>query len=140
MSTLIALYFSIWIIASILFLLYSLDVFGERHSMFDDRTTYIIHFVTITLTLLTIYAGLKLFRFKKVIDSIKQDPRNSLQKYINWNTFRYIWFIIILWLNLFTFYATESGYMYLALAGTLLISTCFCFPAERECEDLITKQ
>ena len=96
MSTLVALYFAIWIIPLLLYILYTIKVIGFRHMVFEETTSYIIQLLTIVISILTIYLCLKLFKFKFVVNSITSDPGKSLQTYINWNTLRYIWYILII--------------------------------------------
>ena len=133
MSTLVALYFAIWIIPLLLYILYTIKVIGFRHMVFEETTSYIIQLLTIVISILTIYLCLKLFKFKFVVNSITSDPGKSLQTYINWNTLRYIWYILIITGNLFVYDTTDTGHAYLAMAGALLLSAYFCFPSESEC-------
>ena len=140
MKGLTVLYFAIWFITLLLCLLYYLGIFGHRHIIFDEVTTYIIQVVTCILTLGSIYICLKLFKYRRIVNSIKTEQTKSLCKYINWNTFRYIWFILMLLANMFTYYVTDTGDVYIALGAALLLSTCFCFPSIEECEYIIKQE
>jgi hypothetical protein len=140
MKALTVLYFAIWFIPLLLCLLYYLGIFGIRHILYDEVTTYIIQVVTCVLTLGSIYVCLKLFKYGQVVNSIKKEPAKSLRKYINWNTLRYIWLILMLLANMFTYYITDTGEVYIALGAALLLSTCFCFPSAQECEYIVNSE
>ena len=133
MTTLVALFSAIWIIPLFLYLLYITGIIGFHHSLFfDDTVSYFIQLLAIVLSISTIYFCLNIFKFKFVIDSITENPTKSLQKYINWNTLRYVWYILIIIINLLVYDTTDTGNTYLALVGALLLSACFCFPSENE--------
>ncbi len=138
MKKLLALYFAIWITPLVLGLLYVSGLTGSRHAFFSEMTTYIIQFLIIVISFMNIYFSLKLFTFKSVSRSIRNNPEKNLQIYINWNIFRYICYILLIVANLFIYYSTETGDVCLAITGALLLASCFCFPSESECRYIIT--
>ena len=89
------LYFSVWVIPILLASIYNLGWFGERVNTCDDATKYLITFILDIMTIIIIYAGVKLMKFKWVNRSITRWSEKAFQRYFAWNVLRYFAFIVI---------------------------------------------
>lgn len=96
----------------------------------NGMVSYVLNTVAVILTLAAIYSGVRLFKFKKVRESVTDtDEPAARKKYIRWNVTRYVAMGITFLFDFSTAYllADDSG----LYAGIIVfISLVFCSASE----------
>jgi len=126
-------FFAMWILATLLFVLYEAGLLEEGSAIHDGRIGYILQSVCVLLTLILIPFSLKMFSV--AIQHLAQKPlEKALVSYIRLSEIRIALLAVVVLVGLSIYYATLNSIGGLcALLG--LLASLFCFPNEKRIKE-----
>ena len=117
------------LLALIVILLFETGVFASGELALQRNTDFVVECVMVLVTICVIPLALRLFKFRKIHDSLMEYKEKSLKK---WGLVRIFLLGIPMLINIIAYYKFDNmGYSYLALI--LFLSMLFVFPTLGKC-------
>lgn len=119
------LYVCVWVLAAFMCVLEETNVLPKGFLQSSPQTDYVLHMICVVLTLSVTWGGLRLFAFKSIRAKLEQNP----MLYPMLNVVRIGIVALVLFVDLFIYYALMSGTTPLFCMLIALVALLFCWPA-----------